>query len=90
MTPNTQKLMDHIYCDVEKEGGLVEEYHEAYITVYYPIAGWKAIMYWWNPEGFWEPWETSPFAFASEESAEEFGRAWAEEENIQFKPRSAK
>ena len=88
MNPNTQKLMDRIYCDAEKDGSLVEEHHEAYITTYYPIAGWKAVMHWWNPEGFWEPWETSECAFPSEESAEEFGRAWAEVEGIEFRPRS--
>ena len=88
MKHRTQQLMGRIISDAMREGTDVEEQHDPYITTYYPIAGWKAIMYWWNPEGFWEPWETSPFAFASEESAEEFGRAWAEEEGIEFCPRS--
>ena len=88
MNPKTQKLMDGIYGDAEKDGSLVEEHHDPYITVYLPIAGWKAVMYWWNPEGFWEPWETSSFAFVSEQAAEDFGREWAEEESIEFCPRS--
>lgn len=66
-----------------------------FITVYKPIAGWKAVMYWWNDEdfpghGFWEPWNTSPFAFATEAEAETFGRTWAEAEGIEFKPRERK
>ncbi len=36
-----------------------------FITVYKPIAGWKAIEYWWNPEGFWEPWQTSDLESSS-------------------------
>ena len=90
MTPKNEDMMNEITREIMKTSEVSGESHEAYITVYYPIAGWKAVMYWWNPEGFWEPWETSECAFPSEESAEEFGRAWAEEENIQFKPRSAK
>lgn len=66
---------------------------DPFITVYQPIAGWKAVMYWWNdedapfPKGFWEPWQTSPFAYSSEAEAERWGRAWAEAEGIEFKPR---
>ncbi len=31
-----------------------------FITIYEPIGGWNAVMYWWNQEdgGFWEPWQT--------------------------------
>lgn len=59
----------------------------AFITVYKPVAGWKAVMYWWNPEGFWEPWDTSPFAFPNEEGAIAWGKAWAEDEGVPFQRR---
>lgn len=63
----------------------MSESHADFITVYKPIAGWKAVHYWWNPEGFWEPWQTSSFAFATREEAVEDGRAWAEAEGMEFK-----
>lgn len=85
MNHRTTQLMGKIISEAMREGTDTGEQHEPYITVYKPIAGWKAIMYWWNPEGFWEPWDTSPFAFASEESAEKFGREWAKVEEIEFK-----
>lgn len=57
-----------------------------FITVYRPIAGWKAVMYWWNDESpdtgpFWEPWDTSPSAFDTREEAYEDAKAWADEES---------
>lgn len=57
-----------------------------FITIYLPVAGWKAVMYWWNEEdgGFWEPWETSPYAFSTPEGAERYGRMWARNENVRF------
>ena len=88
MTPKNEKLMNEIIREAMKTGEVSGETHDPYITVYLPIAGWKAVMYWWNPEGFWGPWETSPFAFVSEQAAEDFGREWAEEEGIEFCPRS--
>ena len=87
MKHRTQQLMGRIIREAMKTGEVSGETHDPYITVYLPIAGWKAVMYWWNPEGFWEPWETSEYAFPSEESAEEFGRYWAEEEGIEFRQR---
>lgn len=59
-----------------------------FITTYKPIAGWKAVQYWWNPKhsGFWEPWETSYFAYATKEEAEEDAKHWAEEIEVPFYP----
>lgn len=60
-----------------------------YVTVYKPVAGWKAVVMWWNDEdgGFWEPWQTSPFAFGSEQEAEAWARSWASAEGMEFVPR---
>lgn len=57
-----------------------------FITVYKPIAGWKAVKYWWNPEmgGFWEPWQTGDFAYATKEEAEEDAKIWAEAEDTPY------
>lgn len=61
-----------------------QDVHAPFITVYLPIAGWKAVMLYWNPEGFWEPWETTPIAFPTREAAVAWGKDWAEEEGIEF------
>jgi hypothetical protein len=58
-----------------------------FITTYLPVAGWKAVHYWWNPEGFWEPWDTSMFAFGTEAEAAACGMEWARAEEIRFVPR---
>jgi hypothetical protein len=56
----------------------------SFITVYKPIAGWKAVQYWWNPDlgGFWEPWQTGFCAFATKEEAVEDATFWAEAEEL--------
>ena len=65
------------------------ERKKAFVTVYKPFAGWKAVHYWWNPDGFYEPWETSNMAFATESEAEQYGREWARELNLEFFDRKA-
>ena len=59
---------------------------QAFISVYKPIAGWKAIHYWWNPEmgGFWEPWQTGMCAWETKEQAIEDAILWAEAEELPF------
>lgn len=59
---------------------------KSFVTVYKPIAGWKAVQYWWNPDmgGFWEPWQTGSFAYATKEEAVEDALCWAEAEEIPF------
>ena len=49
----------------------------AYVTVYAPLIGWKPVHMWWNPEGFWEPWDTYKAAWEKCSMAEEAGRQWA-------------
>lgn len=53
-----------------------------FIDIYLPIAGHKAIKYWWNDEdktlgGFWEPWETDICAFRT-------AKAWAEADDLPY------
>jgi hypothetical protein len=61
---------------------------KAFITVYKPVAGWKAVMMWLNEEEdfgpFWEPYETGFFAFATREEAVADAKAWAEAEEIPY------
>lgn len=52
-----------------------------FIDIYEPIAGWKAI-HWVNENGFWEPEETSPVAFATAKEAYAWAQDWAESEDI--------
>ena len=61
-----------------------------FITVYKPIAGWKAVQYWWNPEmgGFWEPWQTGPCAWDTKKEAELDAKMWAEAEEIPYLPQA--
>lgn len=63
---------------------------KSFVTTYLPVAGWKAVQYWWNPDmgGFWEQWATSPFAFETEAEAEAWGRDWATAEELRFVPRN--
>lgn len=59
-----------------------------FISVYKPIAGWKAVQYWWNPDmgGFWEPYQTSDFAFSEKEKAQIVAQHWAKSEDIPYCP----
>jgi hypothetical protein len=63
-----------------------------FITVYESIGGWKAIQYWFNPDygGFWEPWQTGHFGYATEKEAEEDAKSWAENEEIRYVQRVKK
>jgi len=58
---------------------------ECFITVYKPIAGWKAQLLVVNDDGFFEPWNTSYFAYPTKEEAIAYGKEWAEAEGIEFK-----
>ena len=63
-----------------------------FVTTYQPIGGWRAVMYWWNPEmgGFWEPWSTGFHAFATEEPAAQDARIWAQAEGVPYIARGEK
>jgi hypothetical protein len=65
---------------------------EAFISVYKPIAGYKAIMYWLNDEceeingtpmpKFWEPWNTGVSGYTTREAAIAEAAIWAESEEL--------
>lgn len=60
-----------------------------FITTYQPIAGWKAIQYWWNDQdipgqGFWEPWETGMCGWATEAEAIAEAQMWADNEGLPY------
>lgn len=86
MKPETQALMSKIDMQVRNAGLHCGVDHAPFITTYCPVAGYKAVMYWWNPEGFWEPWDTSKTAFATRLEAEIYAKAWAAEEGLEFTP----
>ena len=54
-----------------------------FITVYMPMAGWKAVMYTFE-EGYWAPWCTSDFAFKTKAQAEAYAKRWAEDEEVRY------
>lgn len=63
-----------------------------FITVYRPIAGWKAIMLCWNDEDkdpsmhFWEPCCTGMCGYATKEEAVAEAKDWAAAEEVRFVP----
>lgn len=50
------------------------------------MSGYFAVMYWWNPEGFPEPYETGFGRYPDRESAVLEARAWASCEDIKLDP----
>lgn len=56
-----------------------------HITVYESLAGWKAVEVWWDPEGFWEPWQTGVGAYATREEALAEARQWADDEHLELR-----
>lgn len=68
------------------------ESHDSYITVTSGMAGWFAVLMWWNPEehfsngdGFWEPWETGFGRYGTKEEAIAEAKAWAESEEMEYR-----
>ena len=57
-----------------------------YISVYMPIAGWKAIMYKVDKDcgNRHTPWTTSDNAFNTKAEAVSEAKSWAEEEGLLF------
>ena len=57
---------------------------ETHIGVTSGMSGFFAVMYWWNPEGFWEPYQTCFGRYATRAEAEEEARQWAEAEELEL------
>lgn len=62
-----------------------EEKHEPYITITSGMRGYFAVMVWWNPEGFWEPWQTGFGSYKNKLDAIPEAKDWAKLEEIEFK-----
>ena len=60
--------------------------NKAFITVYKPIAGWKAVCVVWDDEDQeYFPEQTSYFAHKNKDDAIEEAKNWAEAEEIEFR-----
>lgn len=56
----------------------------SYITITSGMSGHFAVEVWWNPEGFWEPYQTGYGRYATEEEADTEARAWADSDEIPY------
>lgn len=55
----------------------------AYITVYMPMAGWKAVLFVLDEEyGFHEPWQTGHYAYKTKAEAIKDAWSWAKAEEL--------
>ena len=62
-----------------------------YITVTSGMAGYFAVMLWWNDRepglsGFWEPYETGIGRYKDRAGAEREAQQWAEAEGLVYEP----
>jgi hypothetical protein len=62
------------------------ELPRAFVTVYQPISGWKAVLVVRDEEcdGEHTPWQTGYFAYPTKEEAIVDAKQWAEAEEIPF------
>lgn len=61
--------------------------HKPYVTVTNGLRGFFAVLVCWNEEmDGYEPWNTSDASYAAREGAEEDAKAWAEAENVEYRP----
>ena len=58
-----------------------------YITVTSGMAGYFAVMLWWNPDmdGFWEPWDTGFGRYADKAQAISEAKDWATAECLEYR-----
>ena len=60
--------------------------HDPYISVYLPVAGWKAICYSWDDEmEQYVPEQTGMWAYATREEAEADAKDWSEAEEVELR-----
>ena len=55
---------------------------QAFITVTKGMRGFFAVMVWWNPQGFWEPYESHPCSHEEGAGAQADAKSWAEAEGL--------
>ncbi len=56
-----------------------------YVTSTHGGRGWFAVLVWWNPDGFWEPWQSGIGSYVTQEEAEVEAREWAEADEVAFR-----
>lgn len=56
------------------------------ITINKGMAGWFAVMLWWNPDGFPESFNTAAGRHDNQEAAVADAKAWAEAEGLEYRP----
>ncbi len=61
--------------------------NKPYITTTEGGIGWFAVHVWWNPEGFWEPYETGFGRYATEDGAIVEAKVWATQAGLEYQPR---
>lgn len=64
----------------------MNELPDVYISVYMPIAGWKAIMLAVDEDcgGYHTPWQTGDWAYNTKAEAVKDAKSWAEAEGVPF------
>jgi hypothetical protein len=64
---------------------LTTDHSKDYITITKGMRGFFAVHVWWNPDGFWEPWQSGIGSYATRDEAEPEAREWAIAEGLEFK-----
>lgn len=59
--------------------------HPPFISVTQGMSGHFAVLMWWNPEGFYEPWDTGFGRYSTREEAIREARSWAEAEELEVR-----
>lgn len=57
--------------------------HPSFISISQGMLGYFAVLLRWNPEGFYEPWNTGYGRYSTREEAIREARAWAEAEGLE-------
>ncbi len=55
-----------------------------YITITQGIRGYFAVHMWWNPERFWEPWQSGFGSYRTPEAAMIEAEIWAKAEGLRL------
>ena len=60
--------------------------HRPFVTVYKPIAGWKAVLITWDEElDEYIPWQTGYFGYDDKAMAIADAKSWADAEEIEYR-----
>ena len=59
--------------------------HPSFVTITNGMRGFFAVLVWWNPEGFYEPWSTGIGSYATGDDAVAEAENWAKDEGVEFR-----